>query len=151
MCAYITCVCIVSIYPCVCVFAPIRCINIVYICIYGTLERLPNQKQMAISFGTFKLTNRAGPNIYNSTFDGFMTLWYISAGACVPSVFLIRFRFGDWICPLLLECHVHPAVLEKLRLCAFFFQKRDGDCGFVSKHSSAPICPINFERHAQST
>lgn len=75
MCAYITCVMYnicVYIYIRVCVFAPIRCINIVYICIYGTLERLPNQKQMAISFGTFKLTNRAGPNIYNSTFDGFM-------------------------------------------------------------------------------
>ena len=66
-------------------------------------------------------------------------------------MFLIRLRFGgDWICPLLLECHVHQAALEKLRLCAFF-QKRDVDCGFVSKHSSAPICPIKFKRQPKST
>lgn len=45
-------------------------------------------------FGIFyKFANRAGPNIYNSTFDGFLIR--IFSGVCVPSVFLIRFSFGE--------------------------------------------------------
>ena len=84
VCIYnnITCVCIVYMY----IYVYIIYINpfvCVCVCTYSLHKysvhmyipyplKTPKSKEMAISLGTFKLTNRAGPNVYNSTFDGFM-------------------------------------------------------------------------------